>query len=402
MVKFWKKLDKYKVDPSLASDLLAKSKEEVDKMLPINILLVGKTGSGKSTLVNALFREQVANTGIGMPITQNIQKITKEGVPLTLYDTKGLELNATAQKEVMNSLLNLIHQQKQKGVEEEVHLIYYCINANMARIEAQEIALINTLAKEVPVIVILTQSIGHEVEDFVRYIEEKLPQVKQVLPILAKDFPLSQGDVIKAYGLQEVIETSLSVLPKEVQKAFINAQQVDLNLKIEKARGWAHKYITSAFGVGVSPLPIADAAILVPMQITMLAHITSIFGLSLDYAQIVSIIAGIGGTGTATMLGKYMASSALKWIPGIGSVGSGIISGTTASTLTMTLAYAYIEVLCKIMEAEIQGKELPIKELQKFMNASFTDYLTLYQDQLGDKNSIISDWFEYFLKKRKR
>ena len=45
------------------------------------------------------------------------------------------------------------------------------------------------------------------------------------------------------------------------------------------------------------------------MQITMLGHITAIFGLSLDKSQILSMIAGIGGTGGATLFGKFLVSS---------------------------------------------------------------------------------------------
>ncbi len=35
-----------------------------------NLALFGKTGVGKSTLVNAIFGEPVAATGIGQPVTQ--------------------------------------------------------------------------------------------------------------------------------------------------------------------------------------------------------------------------------------------------------------------------------------------------------------------------------------------
>jgi predicted GTPase len=35
-----------------------------------NILLAGITGAGKSSLINAVFGENVANAGAGMPVTQ--------------------------------------------------------------------------------------------------------------------------------------------------------------------------------------------------------------------------------------------------------------------------------------------------------------------------------------------
>ena len=97
-------LFKRRVNTQLVDELLNKTQTEVDKMQPLNVLVAGKTGSGKSTLINALFRENLATTGAGLPITQQLVRITKEGVPLTLYDTKGLELTAESQREVLASL----------------------------------------------------------------------------------------------------------------------------------------------------------------------------------------------------------------------------------------------------------------------------------------------------------
>ncbi|WP_270803703.1 MULTISPECIES: GTPase [unclassified Aeromonas] len=57
-----------------------------------NILIAGKTGVGKSTLINTVFQGRLASTGQGKPITQSTKKITKEGVPISIYDTKGLEV----------------------------------------------------------------------------------------------------------------------------------------------------------------------------------------------------------------------------------------------------------------------------------------------------------------------
>ena len=37
----------------------------------MNLLLVGKTGTGKSSLVNAVFGDDVAETGVGRPVTSS-------------------------------------------------------------------------------------------------------------------------------------------------------------------------------------------------------------------------------------------------------------------------------------------------------------------------------------------
>ena len=83
------------------------TKKELENMEKANILIVGKTGVGKSTLINSIFREELAETGVGRPITQHLKKLSKEGLPITLYDTKGLELDEKVQEEIKKEILNI-------------------------------------------------------------------------------------------------------------------------------------------------------------------------------------------------------------------------------------------------------------------------------------------------------
>ena len=56
-------------DFDVFTEVLKKTQEELRNMKKANILIVGKTGVGKSTLINNIFREEMAETGIGKPIT---------------------------------------------------------------------------------------------------------------------------------------------------------------------------------------------------------------------------------------------------------------------------------------------------------------------------------------------
>ena len=61
-------------------------------LAPVNVMIAGQAGVGKSTLINAVLRKRVADVGVGEPVTAHIQAHGVPGVPITVYDTPGLEL----------------------------------------------------------------------------------------------------------------------------------------------------------------------------------------------------------------------------------------------------------------------------------------------------------------------
>lgn len=358
----------------IVNEILNKTEEELEKMAPVSILVAGKTGVGKSTLINGLFREKLATTGIGQPVTQHIQKIEKEGVPLTLYDTRGLELSPQVQQKVKDEI-NAVFDET-KGSEHEIYVTYYCINANSNRIEDTEIDLITSISEKMPVILVLTQSIGQPAQEFKEYLTQMNLPVADIINVMAQDYQISDDLVIDQFGLKTLIVRTLDIIPDEAERAFNNAQHADIERKAKSARRWAKRYITAAFGVGFIPIPFSDASLLVPMQITLIAHITAIFGISLDKSKLISIVAAVFGTTGATQAGRYVASNLLKLVPGAGSLAGGTISGVTASMLTSALAISYIEVLSIITKAEKSGRLDEIPSIEDLMKIKLKEQLT--------------------------
>ena len=79
----------------MGSDMsLSEKNERLSRLIKmrekkVNIMLVGSTGSGKSSTINALFNMQVAKVGVGVdPETNDITSYTLEN--LTIWDTPGL------------------------------------------------------------------------------------------------------------------------------------------------------------------------------------------------------------------------------------------------------------------------------------------------------------------------
>ncbi len=117
------------------SKLLEFIKKEKPKM---NVLLMGATGVGKSLLINALFGEEIAKTGVGKPIAQHLEKFIDEKKGLILWDTKGIE--AKDYHETVQSLQKEMEESFEKLDEKEaIDVAYLCVKETSGRVQEREI-----------------------------------------------------------------------------------------------------------------------------------------------------------------------------------------------------------------------------------------------------------------------
>eukprot|EP00761_Pharyngomonas_kirbyi_P003500 gb/GECH01003504.1/.p1 GENE.gb/GECH01003504.1/~~gb/GECH01003504.1/.p1 ORF type:complete len:487 (+),score=178.05 gb/GECH01003504.1/:1-1461(+) len=122
-----------------------------------NILLAGITGAGKSTLVNSVFGEELAQAGAGMPVTQHFQKFEPQNKPICIYDSKGLELSAHEEfiKETGEFFVSL---REKEDVSEHIHVVWYVVNTARGRFEEFEASLIREVFAPTPVIFVLNKA----------------------------------------------------------------------------------------------------------------------------------------------------------------------------------------------------------------------------------------------------
>ena len=159
---------------------------------------------------------------------------------------------------------------------------------------------------------------------------------------------LDDGHTLPPHGLVELVEATMELMPEGQRRAFVAAQKADLELKRRRARMVVGTAAASTVGVAAAPIPFADAALLVPIQIGMLAGITATYGLSIGEGFLTTLVAATLGSTVATMTGRSIVSGLLKLLPGAGSVAGGAIAATTAATLTTALGESYIAVLHKL------------------------------------------------------
>jgi uncharacterized protein (DUF697 family) len=124
----------------------------------------------------------------------------------------------------------------------------------------------------------------------------------------------------------------------------------------------------TAATLGATPIPFADAALLVPMQVGMLAKISSVFGLGVSTGLLTTLAASVAGAAGATMAGRAIVSNLLKLVPGAGSLVGGAISAATAGAVTTTLGEIYIATLAKLFAdsgCEAPRPEDVVREFKK-------------------------------------
>ena len=374
-----------------AEEALHSIQGNIANLNTLNIIVVGKTGAGKSTLINSVFREELAAEGMGKPVTNHMSKITKEGFPLNIYDTRGFELGRDAQIEVRNEIIDTIKEGvKTKDVNKAIHCIWYCVNTATNRIEPEEIDWLREFAKEnamtnVPVIVVLTQSFSKKNAQALRklVLDEKL-DVLQVVPVLAKDYEIDEDYIAKAYGLDVLIQVMAEALPDELLSTLLNVQRASLDLKRYYARTAVAAATSAAFGEGFMPGPFADSALLIPTQIAMIGSITAIFGLEVNKSILVTFAGAMLGTSGATLAGKAISSSLMKLIPGAGTVLGGTISGSTAAVITTTLGEAYILLMEMLWLGEFNATDFDSPTGRQ-------QFRQLFRERLEDRTSKVSD-----------
>lgn len=209
-----------------------------DELPTANIMVAGITGTGKSTLLNAIFGEELAATGKGRPVTAHIDEYQSLDIPIHIWDTVGLELDSAKTKESINSIRQTIAEKADSQDQfDRVHAIWYCINSGSSRYQGAELEFIKNLHSiGVPFIIVLTQCIGDpdEINQFENQIRELNASMGvsdiDIVQVCAMPFKL-RGFTIDAFGLDELVDKTMERLPDFIKSGFIAAQKVS---KVQK------------------------------------------------------------------------------------------------------------------------------------------------------------------------
>ena len=211
----------------------------INSLKHFNILVLGPTGVGKSTLINSILqfddnKNEGAKTGIGVPITlgepksyENEEKI--KGI--RLYDSQGIDKDKYEIENLINSVKNLVDNQAlTNNPDNFIHCIWYCVTGDRFEIEERNclIELMNIYDDEtMPIILVYTKAFDDEADEAIEEIKNILYEKIQkrnieILKVVSKEKEINfknEKIFIEKFGIKDLMILTFEKVNKAVKSA---------------------------------------------------------------------------------------------------------------------------------------------------------------------------------------
>jgi len=354
------------VIPKLPEPIRLLVETEIDKLREVimearkpRFAIIGRRGAGKSSLINAIFSNYVAEVG-DVKSTTGIGKwfdYEDEKRKMSILDTRGLGEGSIPDMEV-----------KKKSAEEEVKasIDHKCPDALLFLCKADEIdARIDEDLKSLleiksyvqkkhtynpPVVGVITQvdklapaqvfdppykdekkqkNIASAKALLSRKIETLFDDVIEVIPISAYiDF--SDGKIVydRRWNIDKLVEYLIERLPRSAQMELARITRVK-SVQKKMARILIGSAATIAGGVGVEPIPVADLPVITSIQIGMIIGIGYISGREMNKKSAVEFMTSMGLNVGLAFVFRELARALVKLIPVVGNVVSGAVAAAS-------------------------------------------------------------------------
>ena len=340
-----------------------------------NIMLLGNSGVGKSTLVNAVLSSDVSRTGMGDSVTKEIEIHPVDELKINLIDTMGMDYNAISQYKIKQAFSKW---SKQSFGGDYINMIWFCVDGMSGRLFQENIQMLSGITKywkNVPVIIVITKSFSEtkwkENEDMVmkqliKYGNKNL-NVCGIISVVAKELEIGESNIVLPVNIDKLIDMSLSELEKNKEETKRAIKLYAINSRKYKANLVVGTSVASSVVVGAIPIPIADALILVPLQTTMATSIAGIYGVNQNKELSKRLIDTLVSCGTVSVAARATLSGLKALIPG----GGALLNALVAGSFTLALGEISVSIMEKIYLGEKSADD--IDWVGRFANEQFTD-----------------------------
>ena len=357
------------------------SKKNINKE-KVNIIVAGKTGVGKSSLINYIFGKEVAKVGDGQPVTQEIQEYDLENDNITLFDTKGIEAK-DYEKTLDNIKKYLELKQDSPDENDDIHIAWLCISERGDRVEEADRELLKILSEAgIPVIGVFTKRESKRESSFVNKVVEDnlLPEAKAIVRVrsITEEVEIEDNLVeLKPKGAEELLEETYKYMSEGRKNAIKKAQTAVLKDRMEamskEADVLTNWYATGAAAIGATPLPFADSLALAALQTKMVVDINTVYRVDAGTHTFTDIAAALITITGVAQVGK-LAAGLLKVIPVIGwTANAGVAAG-----ITKGIGFGYSEYLKNNINKETGEIKLDLEDLKQ----NFMKFFNQFKDMI--------------------
>lgn len=291
--------------------------------------MIGNSGVGKSTLINAVLGEEKAETGWGTKgTTDHLEIYESDEIPFRIIDSVGFEPSLIKKIQAVNAVKKWSKESTKKGNKDsQINVIWFCVDGTAGKLFLETIKNLSSATsmwESVPVIVA----------------------------------------IMKSYSVPD--------RKKDLAQSIVGVST------------------TAGVVVGAVPVPFADALILSPIEVAEINALAQVYGISKneDSKQFFDSIVEVG---TVSAAAKAVISG-LKAIPGVNlaaGIVNAIIAGSFVAAIGEGTIYAFEQVY--LGKKTVEDIDWVKKVIESKLSTEFIEKVTLATKQITentDKKAI--------------
>lgn len=323
-----------------------------------NVLVLGNSGVGKSTLINAVLGERMTGTGYGtVGTTRHLEVFSNNEVNFNLIDSVGFEPDFFKRMQAIKAVQDWSKNSAKAGNENsKINVIWFCVDGTARKLFEQSIdslARAASVYKSVPIIAVITKSYSRpDRETNIQIVQQAFAgkagrklNLKGIIPVVAEIYRIDETAFAPVDGINELIQLTNDVMPEGLAAAENDIQAY----KMDRTNQFAHTLIgastVSGVVVGAVPIPnpLTDGAILSGIELAEVSGLAKLYGIKKSN-QSTSLIQRIVEIGTVSAVARATCGAILKAIPVAGWIANAAVAGSFVAAIGEGARYIFEQI----------------------------------------------------------